>query len=385
MSTAGESAFVHYVYNGQTKLRCGYTTGTCAALAAAGAARLLLTGCAGAAVTLTTPKGVAVTASLAEAAVLEEGTAACCAVAKDAGDDSDVTDGMLVCATVRRRAEGGISIDGGEGVGRVTKPGLDQPIGAAAINRVPRAMIEEQVRAVCAALGYSGGMDVVISIPGGAEAAARTFNPKLGIEGGVSILGTSGIVEPMSESAIADTIALELRQLSAAGTRDVILTPGNYGLDFLRSHALTQRDIPVVKCANFIGAALDGAVVAGFARVLLVGHIGKLVKLAGGVMNTHSRYADCRMELLCAHAAVCGGDAVLCRALLEAATTDAALALLQSAGLQKAVIRSLLRAIDGHVRRRVGVGVAAGAVLFSNQFGPLGQSEGAREVLAAWQ
>lgn len=275
---------------------------------------------------------------------------------KDAGDDSDVTDGMLVCAAVRRRTTGGIFIDGGEGVGRVTKAGLDQPVGAAAINHVPRAMIEEQVRTVCTALGYSGGMDVVISIPGGAEVAARTFNPKLGIVGGLSILGTSGIVEPMSESAIADTIALELRQLSAAGAQDVILTPGNYGLDFLRSHALVRRDVPVVKCANFIGAALDGAVVAGFVRILLVGHIGKLVKLAGGVMNTHSRYADCRMELLCAHAAVCGGDAALCRAVMEAPTTDAALEFLQGAGLQEPVLRSLLQAIDGHVRRRVGVG-----------------------------
>ena len=385
MKTVGEEAFAHYVYNGQTRLRCGYTTGTCAALAAAGAARLLLTGHVGAVVTLTTPKGVTVTASLVEAMVLEDGAAARCAVTKDAGDDSDVTDGMLVCAAVRRRTTGGIFIDGGEGVGRVTKAGLDQPVGAAAINHVPRAMIEEQVRTVCTALGYSGGMDVVISIPGGAEVAARTFNPKLGIVGGLSILGTSGIVEPMSESAIADTIALELRQLSAAGAQDVILTPGNYGLDFLRSHALVRRDVPVVKCANFIGAALDGAVVAGFVRILLVGHIGKLVKLAGGVMNTHSRYADCRMELLCAHAAVCGGDAALCRAVMEAPTTDAALEFLQGAGLQEPVLRSLLQALDGHVRRRVGVGAAAGAVLFSNQYGPLGQSEGAREVLAAWQ
>ena len=156
MKTVGEEAFAHYVYNGQTRLRCGYTTGTCAALAAAGAARLLLTGHVGAAVTLTTPKGVTVTASLVEAMVLEDGAAARCAVTKDAGDDSDVTDGMLVCAAVRRRTTGGIFIDGGEGVGRVTKAGLDQPVGAAAINHVPRAMIEEQVRTVCTALGHCG-------------------------------------------------------------------------------------------------------------------------------------------------------------------------------------------------------------------------------------
>ena len=297
-------AFDHYIENGAQRLRCGYTTGTCAALAAAGAASLLLSGEAPRALSLITPKGIPVTVEPVE--LFWENGAAVCGVAKDGGDDADATDGLVIRARVETIEEPEIRIDGGEGVGRVTKPGLDQPPGAAAINRVPRRMIEEQARRVCDTLGYAGGLSVCISVPGGEEAAKRTFNPMLGIEGGISILGTSGIVEPMSEKALVDTIAVELRQAAALGARDVILTPGNYGETFLRDHPQAARGVPVVKCSNFIGDALDLAGNRGFSQVLLVGHAGKLVKLAAGVMNTHSRYADGRAEVFCAHAAVCG-------------------------------------------------------------------------------
>ena len=303
-------------------LRCGYTTGTCAALAARAAAELLLTGRAPEEASLTTPKGLEVTAALTAAELLENGLEARCAVQKDAGDDYDVTDGMQVWATVRRTDTPGVRIDGGEGVGRVTKPGLDQPVGAAAINRVPRRMIEEQVQAVCAQLGCADGMEVIVSIPGGGSRAAKTFNPVMGVEGGLSILGTSGIVEPMSEQAIVDTIALQLRQAAVSST-ELILTPGNYGEDFLKSTGLDGLGVPVVKYSNFLGDALDIAAGSGFQRVLVAGHIGKLVKAAGGIMNTHSKYADCRTELFCAHAALCGANVELCRKLMDAATTDA--------------------------------------------------------------
>ena len=376
--------FAHYVRSGQTMLRRGYTTGTCAALAAAGAVRLLLTGRAPEAVSLTTPKGIEVSVSLAEAELPEAGQAARCAVRKNAGDDYDVTDGMLVWAAVRKSAAPGVRIDGGEGVGRVTRPGLDQPVGAAAINRVPRRMIEEQVRAACDELGYDGGMEVVISIPGGAAAAARTFNPVLGVEGGLSILGTSGIVEPMSEQAIVDTIALQTRQAAAAST-DLILTPGSYGEDFLKGTGLDRLGVPVVKYSNFLGDALDIAVSEGFRQVLLVGHLGKLVKAAGGIMNTHSRYADCRTELICAHAALCGAGAALCRELMDAAATDACVALLDGAGLRRAVLDSLLAAIQLHLERRTAGACRIGAVVFSNQYGLLGRTERAKEILEGWK
>lgn len=371
-----------YIRSGQKQLRCGYTTGTCAALAAAGAARLLLTGQAPTVLSLTTPKGVRVETPAED--VHWEGGAAVCAVTKDGGDDADVTHGLRVVASVARAARAGIRIDGGAGVGRVTKPGLDQPVGAAAINRVPRQMIEQQVQAVCDACGYDGGLDVTISIPGGEEAARRTFNPQLGVEGGLSVLGTSGIVEPMSEQAIVDTIAVAQRQAAAAGETRLILTPGNYGMDFLRGQGLTERATPIVKCSNFIGDALDIAATLGFGQVLLVGHIGKLVKLAGGVMNTHSKYADCRTELFCAYAAVNGAGAPVCRALLDAATTDACIEILDKAALRGPVLQSLLEAIQRHLDHRAAGAFAVGAVLFSNQYGLLGQTQGAKEILDLW-
>ncbi len=375
--------FSHYIRSGQVLLRCGYTTGACAALAAAGAARLLLSGRAPETVSLTTPKGLTVTVPLAEAR-LADGEARC-AVVKDGGDDHDVTHGMLVRAAVRKSSLPGVSIDGGEGVGRVTRPGLDQPVGAAAINRVPRRMIAEQVEAVCRELGYPGGMEVVVSIPGGEEAARRTFNPMLGVVGGLSVLGTSGIVEPMSEQAIVDTIAVQQRQAAANGNRRVILTPGNYGEDFLREAGPALAGVPVVKCANFIGDALDIAAAEGFQQVLLAAHIGKLVKVAGGVMNTHSRYADCRTELFCAHAAVHGADAALCRALLDAATADACIALLDGAGLRQPVLESLLAAVQRHLTRRAAGAYQVGAVTFSNVYGAIGATEQAKEIIETWR
>lgn len=375
-------SFEHYIRSGQRLLRCGYTTGTCAALAARGAAELLLSGTAPRTVCLTTPKGWPV--QVLPQFCRMEGDGAICGIQKDAGDDCDITDGMTIVAAVSRTDVPGIHIDGGEGVGRVTKPGLDQPVGAAAINTVPRRMIAQAVQEVCHRLGYTGSLKVEIRIPGGAEVARKTFNPKLGVEGGLSVLGTSGVVEPMSEQALVDTLALEIRQ---AGTqsRRLILTPGNYGTDFLHAQGLDALGVPVVKCSNFIGDALDMAAAEGFEQLLLVGHIGKLVKLAGGVMNTHSRYADCRTELICAHAAVCGAGQALCAALLAAPTTDACLELLDKAGMRQAVLERLLTAIAGHLQRRAGDDCQAGALLFSNQYGPLGLTDTAKEILAQWK
>ena len=375
-------AFEHYIRSGQKQLRCGYTTGTCAALAAAGAARLLLTGTAPESVRLLTPKGLVVEVALEECRLV--GGAARAAVVKDGGDDIDVTSGHRIAAQVEKIASG-IEIEGGEGVGRVTKPGLEQPVGAAAINRVPRQMIAAALEEACAESGYAGGLRAVISVPDGAAIATKTFNPMLGIEGGISILGTSGIVEPMSERAIVDTIALEIRQAAANGARRLLLTPGNYGMDFLRRSGVDTQGIPCVKYSNFIGDAIDIAVTEGIKSALVVGHIGKLVKLAGGIMNTHSRVADCRSELFCAHAALCGADRALCRALMDAVTTDECIALLDGALLREAVLQSLLEAVQRHLDRRAAGAIRLGAVTFSNEYGLLGSTEGAKELLRQWK
>ena len=377
--------FEHYIRSGQKLLRCGYTTGTCAALGAAGAARLLLTGHTPETVGLRTPKGIVVEVAPQFCRLCGKTTAEC-AIVKDGGDDVDATTGLPVVAevTLLPDAPGTVAIDGGAGVGRVTKPGLDQPVGAAAINHVPRQMITEALLKEAETAGYSGGFAVVIRIEGGEDAAKRTFNPHLGVVGGLSVLGTSGIVEPMSQQALLDSLQLEIHQ-AALQSRRLILAPGNYGLDYLAKTYPELSAIPIVKVSNFLGEALDMAAAEQFTEVLLVGHVGKLVKLAGGIMNTHSKQADCRTELFCAHAALCGADTATCRALMDAVTTDACLDILNAAGLKTPVMASLLQAVQLHLDRRAAGAFIVGAVLFSNQSGPLGQTEQAETLLQSWK
>ena len=368
----------HWIDVGQRQLRCGCTTGTCAAAAARGAAERLLSGAWPQAVALTTPAGIPVQADLLHQTA-GEGWASC-AVEKDGGDDPDLTDGLLVFARVALTDTPGTALHGGEGVGRVTLPGLDQPVGAAAINSVPRQMIAGQLREAARRHSYAGGFSVTLSIPGGAEVAARTFNPRLGILGGLSILGTSGIVRPMSEAALIDSVRLELRSLRARGAEDVLVTPGNYGEDFSRD-VLRLSLARWALCSNYIGEAIDCAAGAGFRSLLLVGHLGKLAKVAGGAMNTHSRTADGRRETLAAHTALCGGPQSLVQAVFDAPTTDRAVALLREAGLDTPVLTSLAAALDGHLKRRAGP-MRIEALFFSNQYGILGQTPGAEQLLS---
>ena len=368
-----------YIPVGRQKLRCGYTTGTCAAAAAAGAAARLLTGETLPAVRIATPAGVAVEAELLQHAA-GEGWAAC-AVRKDGGDDPDVTDGALIFARVERTDTPGIIIDGGEGVGRVTLPGLDQPVGEAAINSTPRRMIAEQLESAAAKAGYTGGLRAVISVPEGEALAKRTFNPRLGIVGGISILGTSGIVKPMSEAALLDSLYLEMDQRRAAGVEDLLLTPGNYGESFARE-VLGLNLHRWCMCSNYLGAAIDHAAGAGFRSVLVVGHLGKLIKAAAGCMNTHSKTADARRETLTAHAALAGADRALLRALFDSPTTDAGVELLKQAGLLGPVMASIGEALDGQLKRRAGEGLTIEALFFSNQYGILGKTPGAERLLA---
>ncbi|MCD8139938.1 MAG: cobalt-precorrin-5B (C(1))-methyltransferase CbiD [Planctomycetaceae bacterium] len=358
----------HFTEIDGRQLRFGYTTGTCAALAAAAAARMLLTGVAPETVSLVTPKGIPVTVDTVAPELRDD--AAVCGVRKDAGDDPDVTDGLVVVATVRRTAGPGISIDGGEGVGRVTRPGLDQPVGAAAINSGPRRMIVRELVQVAAEHGYGGGWSVVIAVPGGDTVAARTFNSELGVVGGLSIIGTSGIVEPMSSRAILDTIRTELKVIRSEGAETVVLTPGNYGEAYVRSHPHLCT-WPRVKCSNHIGEAVDAAVGLRFSGVIVAGHVGKMVKLAGGVMDTHSRVADCRLEMVALHAALVGAESRVVRELLGCATVDAALDALGDA-LRPAVMDAMVERMELYLRRRVRERVPVGALVFSHLYGTLG-------------
>lgn len=368
----------HYLEKDGKRLRLGYTTGSCAAAAAKAAAWMLLTGRRKQTITLDTPKGIRLELPVKE--ITMDSAKVSCAIEKDGGDDPDITKGTLIFATVTRSGAPGVTIDGGEGIGRVTKRGLDQPVGSAAINSVPRRMIRENVEAVMGLTDYQGGLAVLISAPDGQRLAKQTFNPRLGIVGGISILGTTGIVEPMSEKALVDTIRVELRQRKENGARRVLLTPGNYGSDFIRDGLGLDRSLSV-QVSNFIGDSLDICRELGFEGVLLIGHIGKLVKLGGGIMNTHSKYGDCRMEILAAHAAAAGADPVTIRGILECVSCDDALRLLREAGKLEDSLLRLTRRVSSHLSRRAGDAMDAGVILFSKEYGILGKSENADRLL----
>ena len=390
-----------YVVQKNERLQCGYTTGSCATAASLAATRMLFTGKICRDVRLLTPKGVSLDLEIVQP-VIGEGRASC-AVRKFGGDDPDATDGLLIFAEAKQVSRGDaaempvpgmpdtdvatesaqVLIDGGAGVGRVTKPGLEQPIGAAAINRVPRSMITQGVREVCAEFGYTGAIQITVSVRGGEEVAKRTFNPHLGILGGISILGTSGIVVPMSEQALIDSIRIEMRQKVQNGERHLLITPGNYGADFLKGQKQYEllRPEHSMKCSNYVGETLDMALQLGVKSILFVSHIGKFIKVSGGIMNTHSAHADCRAELMAAQAMRAGASADTVKQLLTTNTTEEAVGILKESGDLEKTVSEAIRRIQFYLQKHVGGELRTEVVLFSNQYGYLGESMGAEALM----
>ena len=386
-------------------MRYGFTTGSCAAAAAKAAAYMLITGKIKNEIEIETPKGIRYHAEITD--IRRSETAVSCAVIKDGGDDPDITTGAHIVAAVSR-IDGGIQqkepsvhrqkstmdgsmqqkgqsahlqrivIDGGYGVGRVTKPGLDQPVGNAAINHVPREMIEKEVREVCALTDETADLLVEISVPEGETLAAQTFNPRLGITGGISILGTSGIVEPMSSRALLETIRVELNQKRAMGYSIVAVSPGNYGLDYMKRTYGYDLD-KSVKCSNFIGDTVDMAVEMGFQKMLLTGHIGKLIKVAGGIMNTHSREADCRMELLTAFAIREGVSADIAAEILDCVTTEEAVRILNKTGKTQQIMDYAMERICYYLDKRAKGKMKIDCIMYANEFGELARSKEVKE------
>lgn len=365
-----------YIVKDGKALRMGYTTGSCATAAAKAAAWMLLTGKRKENISILTPKGITLNLTVQEITMAED--FARCAIAKDSGDDPDVTNGALIFAEVRR-TESGITIDGGFGVGRVTKPGLDQPMGNAAINSTPRRMISENLREVMEACDYKGGLSVIISVPLGEELAKKTFNPRLGIEGGISILGTTGIVEPMSEKALVETIRTELSQKRALGQDYIMLTPGNYGSDFIRD-TLGIDPKTAVQISNFVGDSLDICRELGFTGILLVGHIGKLVKLAGNMMNTHSKYGDCRMEIMASHGAKSGASKEAATQILGSVSCDEAVRILKDEGVWEETAVSVMTAIARNLRLRAAP-MEVACMTFSKEYGELARTDNLEAML----
>ena len=391
-----------YIIKNNKRLRYGYTTGSCAAGATRGAVRMLLSGASLSEVELQTPKGITLNLQLHD--ITRGETHVSCAVQKDAGDDPDTTNGILVYAKVEKISaeaakniidnqntdskkviiHSSIILDGGVGVGRVTKPGLSQKVGEAAINPVPKAMILREAEEAAQEYDYEGYLKITISVPEGEEISKKTFNPRLGIMGGISILGTSGIVEPMSERALIASIQVEMKQHFCQGENYILVTPGNYGADYLREH-MTIPFENNIKCSNYVGETIDMAIDMGVKGILFVAHIGKFVKVTAGIMNTHSHCADGRMEVLCASAIRAGGTLECAREILEAGTTDEALAVIDRYGILKQTMAIVMEKIQFYLDHRSYEQILLGAVVFSNVYGLLGQTRDALKLMEAIQ
>lgn len=490
------------VRKNQKELRCGLTTGTCAAACGKAAMLNLLTGQVPETVNVTLPGGDTVSLKVqqyhSDITFEEYKDSGMCLnhavnynkdfqsprdgqngsnrnrdgrfyseffTLKDAGDDPDVTNGTEIHVRIEEIApenvprhafkfESGLSnfaggsdtssdesgqslthggekesdpclfLTGGNGVGVVTKPGLHQNIGESAINPVPREMIFRSVRDVLEATGnedHSETFLITVIVPAGEELAKKTFNPMLGIEGGISILGTTGIVEPMSEASIVATIETEIRQKMffqkeknnpraeaekesreemsyvsdvennvgnieddgnregngndkniQAKTSGIIAVPGNYGKRYAEELGLDPDRCVTV--SNYIGEAIDLAIAYGCGSFLLIGNVGKIVKLAAGIMNTHSKVADGRWEIFAAHLALCGGTKEQVRAMREAPTTEEMLTRLREMGLKEEVMASIMKEVEFHLEHRIKGKMEFGVIVYSERFGIVGKA-----------
>ncbi|MEC5317828.1 cobalt-precorrin-5B (C(1))-methyltransferase CbiD [Brenneria populi subsp. brevivirga] len=326
------------VWHNGKQYRKGYTTGSCATAAAKVAALMVLRQQTIDQVSIVTPSGVTLYLNVEQPLI--EGRQATAAIRKDGGDDVDATHGMLIFARVTLNEGGDIHIRGGEGVGTVTRKGIGLPIGSSAINRTPLQTIEAAVRE---AIGPTRGAEIEIFAPEGEERAKKTYNGRLGILGGISIIGTTGIVTPMSEESWKRSLALELEMKRAAGEDKVILVPGNHGERFVREQlGLDGRG--VVTMSNFVGYMLQETVRLKFRHVALIGHLGKLIKVAAGIFHTHSHIADGRMETLIANLALMGAPHEVLLAVNQCDTTEAAMEVIARHGLE-AVYERIARRI----------------------------------------
>ena len=362
--------------------RFGFTTGSCAAAASKAAAYMLLSGRIIDSIGIETPAGVNFIAKLNDIVRDEESVSV--SVIKDGGDDPDVTSGCHIVSRVSLLKEKEIKILGGEGIGIVTREGLDQPVGEYAINSVPREMIKKELSEVAELFDHEGGFSVTLSVPEGVEIAKKTFNERLGIEGGISIIGTSGIVEPMSKKALLDTITLEMKQKRLFS--DIILvSPGNIGREAMKKEYGVDID-SFVKCSNFIGETVDMAVELSYKGFLLAGHIGKLIKVSGGIMNTHSREADSRLEILSSLTLLSGGDEMLSRKILSCTNTEEALLLISETSkdldLLKKTGELIAERISYYLSKRAENALEVGCIVYSANLGIIARSDNAKELLS---
>lgn len=367
-------------------MRSGFTTGSCAAAAAKAASYMLFTKRRKNNISIITPIGAVYEANVEMIDITDEYVS--CGIKKDAGDDPDITNGIYICAKVSRNygASERVTIKGGSGVGIVTRPGLEMPVGEAAINSTPRKMITDEVLEVLDNLDVDENLLVEIFVPDGEIIGQKTFNPHMGVEGGISILGTTGIVEPMSNEAILRTIELDIKQKKSENMQTAILVPGNYGEVFLRDNYKVDEK-KIVHFSNYVGFAIDKAIEVGFKRILIAGHTGKMIKVSGGIMNTHSKEADARLELMMAATFETMSklempiDAALLDNILKQVTTTAALDLIDEKGILREVCEVILNKILYHLNKRAKNEAKIEVILYENKYGLLAKTENAEKYL----
>jgi len=346
--------FEQYIHYNGKKLRRGYTTGSCAAAATGAAVYALYNGVKLNYFTLITPSDIKIDIPIHSLEIYDDKVV--CTVIKDGGDDIDTTNGASIVATVKKSDK--TKILAGEGVGIVTKPGLRVEVGSPAINPVPLKMIKKEI-------SKFPPVEVIISVPNGIEISKKTFNSKLGIIGGISILGTTGIVEPMSEDAIKESLSLELSVLRASGKSTVVFVMGSLG----EKVATDKLGVPIefiCTTSNYIGFMLDKALEFEFNKILLVGHIGKFAKLSAGIFNTHNHIADARAEIITAYAATLGANIDVIKRLMDSVTAEHSSEILKNNDLKQVFEIITNRAVQ-RCRARVFEKIECGIALFSNK------------------
>lgn len=366
------------------QLKGGYTTGACLAAGARAAAMLMQGEDPGDKADITALDGTPLQIPIHSVEMLSD--AARVEIVKDAGDDPDITNGTSVFVTFRfltleqLKPVAGRSVvyeqilfEAGQGIGHATKPGLSLAVGEPAINPGPRQLVYNSIRDI---VGDKPCM-VRVDIPAGRELAAKTLNPVLGIEGGISVIGTTGVLRPMSEEAFKNSLIPQIEVAKAAGFTTQIFVPGKIGERIASSWGLPEEAL--VQTSNFIGFMLEAAADRGLEKILLFGHIGKLAKVAAGVFHTHNRVGDARLEVLAAYSASMGMPAEGVRRILQAVTTEEALPVIEEYGLAP-VYEVIAARASYRAERFLFNRLQVGTVLVTLQGKLLGMDDKAREI-----